>query len=585
MLIQIWKKARLALQSPRAEIKRKEPRWEKLEERQMLSGPGVDYALTGFSWYNPSKITYSFPADGTSWDQGYNNLNATLNSQFGNQSWKYLTAKALQTWAASTNMNIVPVADNNADFNSNGSQQSDTRFGDIRIGGYDFGSNTVLAQTYFPPPQGWTAAGDVEFNTGFNWGPTASYDFFSVMLHETGHSFGLNDLINSSSPAVENQVYGGVRSGLQQGDIDGIQAIYGARHPDAYRSVGKGGTPATAIDLTSQIQLQTANVSGVSLSTIGDTEYYTIVAPSGLTNISLAAMAQTSGISSVSPKITVFDASMNPLGSDANPSAYGNDVNVKLNGIKSGQRFIIAVTGATNDVFSVGSYALHLKFDGTKVTPPSTPPPPTTPTPTPPVTLPTTPTPPVTPTPTPTPTPPSTPPPLVIAPTVNLGYVTQTLVTHQTLATKSNVNVYSFVSTRPGRILVATGSTSIQVINQYGQVMGMASSQVTFNATKAGIRYTVIIATSNNAGIKDYTLAIQITPTATVFRRNQVVSPAYQTTGGAINGVGMNASLPPSWGDQRLSVQSLNHIRNRQFRSHWSDHRVAVISASWTKHG
>src|SRR6267154_2540624 len=112
MLKRILKRARTALGAPRTSSARREPQWDTLESRQMLSTASTDYVLSGFTWTNPSKITYSIPTDGISWDQATNNLNATLNSEYGGTSWQYLFAKALQTWAASSNINVVPVADN-----------------------------------------------------------------------------------------------------------------------------------------------------------------------------------------------------------------------------------------------------------------------------------------------------------------------------------------------------------------------------------------------------------------------------------------------------------------------------------------
>ena len=84
----------------------------------------------------------------------------------------------------------------------------------------------MLAQSYNPPPNGMTGSGDVEVNTGFNWGP-APYDFYSVMLHETGLALGLGETTDPT--AVMNRIYGGVRTGLEPVDVAGIQAIYGPR--------------------------------------------------------------------------------------------------------------------------------------------------------------------------------------------------------------------------------------------------------------------------------------------------------------------------------------------------------------------
>jgi hypothetical protein len=504
MLRRLWEGARMALRTP-ARSARQNVGFEPLETRQMLSTTGNDYGLSGFSWSNPSKITYSIPTDGVSWDQGINNLNASLNAAYGGTTWKRDFAKSLQTWAAPANINVVPVTDNNAPFNSRGLSQSDPNFGDIRLGGFNFQSNQVLAQTYFPPPNGVTAAGDVEMNTGFSWGRNAQFDLFSVMLHETGHSFGLLDLQNS--PSVENTQYGGVRSGLMPGDIAGIQAIYGARTADAYQSAGRGISASTAIDLTSQLAGSGyASVSNVSLATIGDVEYYRFTAPAG-SNPSLKAAAVASGISSLSPKITVYDASMNPLGSAADPNAWSNSPQVSLGNLQAGKTYIIAVTGATSDVFAVGAYSLQVAISGATIT--KTPTPITNPTPTP---VPTNPTP--TPTPIPNPTPTRVPqnpggPGHSQAQPIGLGLVNQLVLPGQTIYSASDFNLFDFRAGRAGTTIVAaTGSTRIQIVNPRGQIVASGVGAISFRVPKAGSFYYVITTTANGAPVTGYSLAI-----------------------------------------------------------------------------
>ena len=140
--------------------------------------PGYDYVLSGESWPNPSHITYSIAPDGVFWDHGTNNLNATFNAKFGTSGiWQRQIALALATWESVANINIVPVSDGPYDLNTLGLAQGDPRFGDIRFGGYAFLDTTItLAQTYFPPPNGSTAAGDVELNTSMNFNIGSTYD-------------------------------------------------------------------------------------------------------------------------------------------------------------------------------------------------------------------------------------------------------------------------------------------------------------------------------------------------------------------------------------------------------------------------
>src|SRR5690349_15728362 len=107
------------------------PGCEILEERALLTTPGYDYVLSGFSWSNPGHISYSIPPDGVFWDHGTDNLNATLNAKLGPGNWQRQIARALATWESVANINLVPMSDGAYDFNVLGLAQGDSRFGDI----------------------------------------------------------------------------------------------------------------------------------------------------------------------------------------------------------------------------------------------------------------------------------------------------------------------------------------------------------------------------------------------------------------------------------------------------------------------
>lgn len=336
------------------------PSLEPLEGRALLATSGYDYILTGLEWPNPGHITYSYAPDGVLWDHGVNNLNATFNAAFGT-AWRAQIARALATWQSVANIEISPRGEvGNADFNVVGPGQGDSRFGDIRFGGYNFNNPNMLAQTYSPPPAGYTGSGDVAINTSMSYHIGSNWDLFSVMLHETGLSLGLAEPPNSS--VVMNTVYGGVRRGLTAGDIAGIQAIYGARVPDGFQSHGQGLASTNAINVTPILNANAqATIANASLSTIGDTEYFTVVAPAG-SGQALQVSAVASGVSMLSPKITLLDASGNVLGTAAKPSAWADTVSTSFGSVTPGQKFIIAVTGATSDVFAVGAYHLQVSF-------------------------------------------------------------------------------------------------------------------------------------------------------------------------------------------------------------------------------
>ena len=188
----------------------------------------VLYSASGNVWPNPQVITISFMPDGTNLGGGVSsNLFSTFNSKSslaGN--WQNVILQAAQTWAQQTNINFAVVPDNGAPEGSGSQEQGGAGFGDIRIGGYNFGSST-LALTYQPPSaNNFSIAGDVTFNTGQSFNIGSTYDLFTVAMHEFGHALGLNE--SSVSSAVEYPTYTGRKTALASDDIAGIRSIYSA---------------------------------------------------------------------------------------------------------------------------------------------------------------------------------------------------------------------------------------------------------------------------------------------------------------------------------------------------------------------
>jgi hypothetical protein len=334
----------------------------------------VAYSASGNMWPNPQLITISFMPDGTNLGGMGSNLFSTFNSNPKlNGQWQNIILKAAQVWAQQTNINFEVVPDDGAPFGSGADEQGDPEFGDIRIGGYNFG-NPTLGWTYQPPPvNDFSMAGDMFLNTSqkFTVG-SAGYDLFTVATHEIGHALGLNE---STSPtaAVMYGIYNGVKCALNSDDIAGIQSIYGgARSPDAYNSGGaSNGSITTAANLNSLIDptALTALVPGLDLNTIAQSEYFTFSAPSGTTG-TLNLNVQSSGLSMLSPNVTVYASDgMTVLGSAMGLGQYGATLSVSIPGVYAGEQFYVKVQGADTTAFSTGNYAMTLNF-GNGASPP-----------------------------------------------------------------------------------------------------------------------------------------------------------------------------------------------------------------------
>ncbi len=493
--------------------RRVRPLCETLEGRQLLAAdPG--YALSGASWANPAHITYSFAPDGVFWDHALNTLQADFSARFPNRDWHREIARALQTWATVANVNVVPVGDSAASMDAPGQSQGDPRFGDIRIGGYRFNNATTLAETYFPPPAGSTMAGDTEINTEMDYKLGSDFDLYSAMLHEFGHSLGL---LHSPSPtAVMHMNYQGVRGGLSSQDVAGIRAIYGARNPDVYQAQGLATSPANAADLTAGLDaLGRETLANTSLATIGDTEVFSVVAPAGATGLRVAAVA--SGVSSLSPALTILDSSLTPLGSAADPASWGNSALVSVSDIVPGRRYYVQVTGATNDVFAVGAYDLGIAFN---IATPATAP----------VTIPTSP-------PVLAATPPTAIPetpalalaPTAVAPTAvapiladryepnntigqatPLGSITQAQVEHLTLQTAGEVDFFQFQAAKAGLYRATASGMTLRIYDSYGRQFGEATGTVLFRVTRAGQKFSLSVSSASGTTAADYSLTVGV---------------------------------------------------------------------------
>ena len=362
-----WFEKRQANRSAERHRSRKSrPGLELLESRVVL------YSATGNAWLNPQIVTISFMPDGTSLGRHPSNMISTFNNNPGlNGKWQNVILQAAQTSAQQTNINFVVVPDDGTPSGGGNYQEGAPGFGDIRIGGYNFGTST-LGWTYQPPTvNNFSIAGDIMLNTGVTWNIGTTYDLFTVAAHEFGHALGLGQS-SAGGNAIMWPTYTGRKKALAADDIAGIQSIYsanGPRTPDYYG--GLNTTFTTAANLDSQINngSRTALAPNLDIAAAGQTEFFSVDAPAG-TSDTMQVTAQSLGLSLLAPKMTVYAADeATVLGSANGAGQYGTTLTATIPNVTKGQRFYVEVQGADTSAFGTGNYALGLSFKGS--TPPA----------------------------------------------------------------------------------------------------------------------------------------------------------------------------------------------------------------------
>jgi hypothetical protein len=354
---------------------------ERLEDRSTPSTSGV-------TWPDGGHLTLSFVPDGTQVAGQSSSLFSKLNAVAPSDVWQREIVRAFQTWASQTNVNVGVVADGGQTLGTTAVVQGDNRFGDIRIAAIPMAAGTLITNTAFQW-SGTSWSGDIVINTAYRFsvGSTGNglglgigngnskFDLYTAMLNEAGNVFGVLDNTTDPLSAVYH-VFNKVKSGLTSGDVSDIRAQYGERAADAYDAAAENGTNASATNLGLAL-------TGLSLEADVtydcDVDYYRFSVPILVPGVvGLKVKVTTSGLSTLTPTLDVYNANGWPVGSASATSPLNGNLSVQvgatiagfLTQLLGGSTYTVRVAGNNNTAFDVGGYKLDVSLnlaDGTIV--------------------------------------------------------------------------------------------------------------------------------------------------------------------------------------------------------------------------
>lgn len=330
------------------------PSLETLEDR-------CQPALFGLPWADAGHLTVSFAPDGTPLPSGTSNLGAALGGQMAASAWQREALRALQTWAVNANLNVGVVADGGQPLGAAGAVQGDGRFGDVRLAGKPMSGDVLAVSVPHDPFLAGTWAGDVVVNTSARFDPAS---FYRVMVHEAAHVFGLG---NSADPRSVRFSQFALGTTITAQDIADLQALYGARRPDANEVKKPNDTQKNATRLRYSADSdgftgQTPVVAFGDLTTTRDTDWFYLPTLAGYSG-PVTFRVQSAGLSLLAPLMSVYDSAGRLLGSAAAADPRGNTISVRLDRVAPDAKYYVRVTSATPDVFGIGRYAVVATFD------------------------------------------------------------------------------------------------------------------------------------------------------------------------------------------------------------------------------
>ncbi len=340
--------------SKRSAMKRIHLNIESLEDR---STP----AQFGVPWNEPTHLTLSFVPDKTSAVGGQSDLFAKLDAQMPREVWQQAILKGFQSWGEVANINVGLVTDSGAALGASGPVQGDARFGDIRVAGQALTPGNLAVSV---PPSAYlsgTYAGDLLINTASSFLPSS---LSAVALHEAGHALGLP---HSTDPQSVMFSHLNSNTVLAAADIAAIRDLYGNRQPDANEE-HNGNADNNVLDRASRIRYSSSEYTGATplvvygdITTPSDVDYFWLKPVDDYSG-PITFRVQTSGVSLLTPRLTILRENGQVLATGSASGAFGGVVSVTLPTSNSGEKYYARVEAASNATHTIGRYGLAASF-------------------------------------------------------------------------------------------------------------------------------------------------------------------------------------------------------------------------------
>src|SRR5262249_46707690 len=150
--------------------------------------------------------------------------------------------------------------------------------------------------------------------------------------------------------AVFEDYLGPRTTGLTADDISRIQALYGARSPDAFEGTAGNGTLSTAtpLNLLSNPDGSLGIQANGHITTNGDVDVYRFSAPLNVGSMNI--FLHTAGISLLTARVSVLNSSGQVVGSAVSTDPLNNELTVRITSPKPLGTYYVKVEGANGSV-------------------------------------------------------------------------------------------------------------------------------------------------------------------------------------------------------------------------------------------